>query len=223
MTSLEPAAVNSRKSARRRKRRHGKANALNGELAAILASPDARLGPAMQALPSDRHRAFVLALFQVRPGHGSRVRAVKMAGFGTTATTPHGWASLASIYANDDRVQRAIEEEGARRIVGTSPLAIRMLERLVEDPTHKDHARGLAMVIDRVHPVETTHRIDVDHHHHHRIEANEKTLARIQALTLLAGMDPAKLPPIIEGTFTKTLSPPVTAQPREDDHEHPDD
>jgi hypothetical protein len=44
-------------------------------------------GPAMAALPSDRHRAFVLALFEVKPGYGANVAAPKIAGFGKPTST----------------------------------------------------------------------------------------------------------------------------------------
>lgn len=224
MTLLEPAAGGRKKPARRRRKwQQGKPNKLAPELAALLASPEIEFGPAMKALPSDRHRAFCLALYQVKPGYGANVKAAKLAGFGTSTTSAKSWSALASLYANDERVQAALFEEDQKRLRASAPRAIRALQGLVEDPTHKDHARGIGMVLDRVHPVETTHHIDVDHHHRHRIEANEKTLARIHELTLLAGMDPAKLPPMIDGTFTKILAAPVVAQPREDDHEQHDD
>jgi hypothetical protein len=70
---------------------------------------DAKDGPKMQALPTDRHRAFVRALYQVRPGHGAAVKAAKMAGFGTAESSPQSMATIASRLKHDDRVLEAIE------------------------------------------------------------------------------------------------------------------
>ena len=38
---------------------------------------DANDGPAMLALPTERHRMFVRALYQVKPGHGANVKAAR--------------------------------------------------------------------------------------------------------------------------------------------------
>lgn len=211
-----------RRPKRRKKRRQGRPNVLNPELAALLASPEADFGPAMKALPSDRHRAFVLALYQVKPGYGANVKACKLAGFGTSTTSAHSWGSLATIYAHDERVQAAIFEEDQKRIRASAPRAIRALQGLIEDPTHRDHARGIGMVLDRVHPAETRIAVDHEHRHRHQIVATDKVLARIDALCRQAGLDPAALPPMIEGTFEKIEPPPpVPALPPriEADHE----
>src|SRR4051794_20858840 len=77
---------------------------------------DANDGPAMKALPSERHRAFVRALYQVKPGHGANVKAAKLAGFGTETSTPQSMATIASRLAHDDRVLAALHEEDQRRI-----------------------------------------------------------------------------------------------------------
>ena len=36
---------------------------------------------------------------------------------------------------------------------------------MVLDPTHRDHARACAIILDRVDPIETKHLIDVTHRH----------------------------------------------------------
>jgi len=120
---------------------------------------DAKDGPKMQALPSDRHRAFVRALYQVRPGHGAAVKAAKIAGFGTTESSPQSFATIASRLKHDERILEAIEEEDRKYIRASAPRAISALSRLIEDPKHKDHARGIGMVLDRVHPVEQVHNV----------------------------------------------------------------
>jgi hypothetical protein len=65
---------------------------------------DAQDGPMMKALPTDRHRAFVRALYQVKSGHGANVKAAKLAGFGTPSSSPQSMATIASRLAHDERV-----------------------------------------------------------------------------------------------------------------------
>lgn len=144
---------------------------------------DAQDGPAMQALPSDRHRAFVRALYQVKPGHGANVKAARIAGFGTETSTPASMATIASRLAHDQRIQAALYEEDQRHIRASAPRAIRALSNLIEDPSHRDHARGVSMVLDRVHPAETNHVVKVEHEAAPSMVATAEVLARIAALT----------------------------------------
>jgi hypothetical protein len=143
----------------RRKRGMGVPNKLDPSLAAALAGDDtgAEWGPAMKALPSDRHRAFVLALYQI--------------GFGTSRSSAHSWSAIATRLAHDERILAALYEEDQKRIRASAPRAIRALQNLIEDPEHKDHARGIGMVLDRVHPAETRYTVDVHHHIDHDAEA----------------------------------------------------
>jgi hypothetical protein len=124
---------------------------------------DAQDGPKMKALPTDRHRAFVRAMYQVKPGHGAAVRAAKLAGFGTPQSTPQSMATIASRLTHDPRVQEAFAEQDQLYIRASAPRAIRALSHLIETSSHKDHARGIAMVLDRVHPAETIHKMKVEH------------------------------------------------------------
>jgi hypothetical protein len=114
---------------------------------------DAQDGPAMKALPTDRHRAFVRALYTVRPGFGARVKAAKLAGFGCQHSTPQTMATIASRLSHDERVLAAIAEEDKKFIRSSAPRAIGALSRLIENPNAKDHVRGIAMVLDRTMPV----------------------------------------------------------------------
>jgi phage terminase small subunit len=159
---------------------------------------DARDGPAMKALPTDRHRAFVRALYTVKPGHGANVKAAKLAGFGCPTSTPGSMATIASRLAHDERVLEAIAEEDQKRIRASAPRAISALSRLVETPGHKDHARGIAMVLDRVHPVETQHTVKVQHDASPALVATAAVLKRISELAAQAGLDVNKLPPLID-------------------------
>jgi hypothetical protein len=166
---------------------------------------DAQDGPAMKALPTDRHRAFVRALYQVKPGHGANVKAARLAAFGTPDSSPQSMATIASRLAHDERVLAAIREEDEKRIRSSAPRAISALSRLIENPKHKDHARGIAMVLDRVHPAEQIHK--VDHLHTHDVTLGVKETAQImERIAELCAKFGAGLPPPmrqIEGTATE--------------------
>ena len=131
-----------------RKRPKGKRREL-----APLEPIEARDGPKMLALPTDRHRAFVRALYTVRPGFGARVKAAKLAGWGCPTSSPQSMATIASRLSHDERVLEAISEEDEKYIRSSAPRAIGALSRLIENPRHKDHARGIAMVLDRTHAI----------------------------------------------------------------------
>jgi hypothetical protein len=143
---------------------------------------DAQDGPAMQALPSARHRAFVCALYTVRPGWGASVKAAKQAGFGTPTSSAQSMATIASRLRHDDRILAAIAEEDQKYIRSSAPRAMSALVRLIENPKAKDHARGIAMVLDRTMPVEQLHTVK----HEHDVTANAmntaQTLQRIAEL-----------------------------------------
>lgn len=164
---------------------------------------EAREGPAMKALPSDRHRAFVRALYTVRPGHGAKVKAAKLAGFGTDVSSPASMATIASRLAHDERVLAAIEEEDKKYIRSSAPRALSALGRLIEDPHHRDHARGIAMVLDRTAPVQTQHTVKVTHDASERLVATAAVLKRIAELAARAGLDVGRMPPLIDVTPTE--------------------
>jgi hypothetical protein len=166
---------------------------------------DAIDGPMMKALPTDRHRAFIRALYQVKPGHGANVKAAKLAGWGQPLSSPASMATIASRLAHDERVLAAICEEDEKRIRSSAPRAISALSALVENPKHKDHARGIAMVLDRVHPVETTHHVKVEHDATPNFKETAQVLERIAEL---AAKFSVRLPSpnIIEGEIVETKS-----------------
>jgi hypothetical protein len=161
---------------------------------------DAKDGPAMLALPTDRHRAFVRALYTVRPGHGARVKAAKLAGFGTPQSSPQSMATIASRLSHDERVLAAIREEDEKYIRSSAPRAIGALSRLIENPNAKDHARGIAMVLDRVHPAETISTLNVRHDATPALKATADVLLRIAELAARAGIDVSKMPALIDAT-----------------------
>jgi hypothetical protein len=157
---------------------------------------DAKDGPAMLALPTDRHRAFVRALYTVRPGHGARVKAAKLSGWGTPQSSAQTMATLASRLSHDERVLAAIAEEDQRFIRSSAPRAMGALSRLIEDPRHKDHARGIAMVLDRTMPLETVHNVNLKHDATPAFKETAEVLARIAQLAEKFGV---RLPPRLVG------------------------
>jgi phage terminase small subunit len=162
----------------RKIRRPGKLNTLPEALPVV---DGTEWGPAMAALPSDRHRAFVLALYSIKPGHGAHVKAAKMAGFGSATSSAHSWAVIGSRLSHDEKILAAIHEEDQRRIRSSAPRAIRALQNLVETPDHRDHARAIGMVLDRVHPAE-------QHHVHEMHVTSDHTAEAIEELRVLKGL-----------------------------------
>jgi hypothetical protein len=169
-------------SKRRTRGRPGVPNTLAEPLALVEGT---EWGPCMKALPSDRHRAFVIALYQIPHGHGAHVAAAKLAGFGTSTSSIQSWSVIASKLAHDEKILAALHEEDQKRIRASAPRAIRALQHLIEDPSAKDHVRGIGMVLDRVHPAETRHVVDVHHHVDHDAEA-------VAQLRMLKGLNVAR-------------------------------
>jgi hypothetical protein len=170
---------------RRKRRKHRVMNTLAEPLPVV---PGTDWGPYMKALPSDRHRAFVLALYEVPLGYGAQVKAAKRAGFGSSTSSAKSWSVIASRLAHDEKIQAAIREEDEKRIRASAPRALRALGRLIENPGHKDHGRAIGMVMDRVHPAEQRHVLDVNV----RVDHDAEAVAQLRMLKGL-GVARAKL------------------------------
>ena len=155
----------------------------------------------MLALPTDRHRAFVRALYTVHPGWGARVKAAKLAGFGTPTSSAQSMATIASRLSHDERVLAAIAEEDQKYIRSSAPRAIGALARLIENPNAKDHARGIAMVLDRTMPLETVHNVKIEHEASSSMKATAEVFERIMELAARA-----RVPPMIDVTPQKVAS-----------------
>jgi hypothetical protein len=154
--------------------------------------PSPEWGPAMSAL-SEKRRAFVVALFDdaaPRKGQGLILWAAQLAGYGTPTSSKKSLGVIGTRIIHDDRVQAAIAEYSQRVLRAIPPEAIRALKNLIRDPKHKDHARGIAMVLDRADPVQTTHTIKVEDNRPPSIEVTQAVLDRIEALMHRAGLAP---------------------------------
>ena len=121
------------------------------------------LGPAMRALPKNKWRLYVEFYLLEKPGYGAQVNAAMRAGFFTEKTTPMNRARIASRLHHDERIQAALVEEGRKIVRGCAPDAAKALLELVRDKDHKDHARALGMVLDRVDPMVTRTDMNVVH------------------------------------------------------------
>jgi hypothetical protein len=161
-----------------RRRKVGKPNALAEPLMPV---DGTKWGPAMAALPSDRHRAFVLNRYELPPGWGCNAKAARAAGFGTSTSSAASMATIGCRLAHDEKILVAIAEQDKLRIRASAPRAISALQRVIENPDHKDHVRGVAMVLDRTHAVQQHHVVDVHHHVDHDGEAI-KQLRMLKAL-----------------------------------------
>jgi hypothetical protein len=140
------------------------------------------LGPAMRALPNDRWRAFVMAYVTGKPGLGAITRAAKLAGFGGKGGTSEHLRKQAWALSRDDRMIAAIAEEAKKVIRLGAPEAAAALLNLVRTPDHRDHARGVAMLLDRVDPTVSMHDVQVLHK---VVDADEEALEELRAVRQL--------------------------------------
>jgi len=155
--------------------------------------------PGMREL-SDRQKAWVLAYcFFVKPGRGSYVAATKLAGFGTATSSAKSWSTIASRIAQNPKILAALHEQSQKYIHASAPHAVQALVRLIHNPKHKDHARAIAMLLERTHPAETTHRVKVEHETN-VVVASADVLRRISELARAAGLDSVQMPPTIDAT-----------------------
>jgi hypothetical protein len=146
------------------------------------------LGPAMRALPNDRWRAFVefyvlgTLTNKARDNYGAQAEAVRKAGFGGPKTKPSTLAQIGWKLMRDDRIIAAVAEESRKLLRSGAPEAVRALRNMVNDPAHKDHARAVGMVLDRMDPVTTHQHIDVIHKH---VDPDQEALEELRALRQL--------------------------------------
>lgn len=145
---------------------------------------EAKLGPCMEALPTDRMRAFVYAMLD--SGCSNHFLAAKSAGYigneNTLRVTAHR-------LAHDERVQAALQEEARRRLMTGSILAVNALLDIVSNPAHKSRLQAANSILDRtgLHGL-----IEQKVTHEHTID-DKKAIARIRELALTLGVDPVKL------------------------------
>ena len=137
-----------------------------------------QLGPAMQAL-TERQRAFVRSLVTQRPGYGALTRAARAAGYCKDSKgAPANLAKHAHDLSRNEKVIAAIAEESKKVTRIAHPEAVSALLNLIRDPSHKDHARAVAMLLDRADPAKSKHSIDVTHRH---VDPDQEALEELRA------------------------------------------
>lgn len=126
---------------------------------------DYPLTPKLQALPSDKMRAFVIAYSHlVNPSQiGSQARAAGMAGYETEYLSQQAHALL-----HDDRILEAIREQDIKRLGVIGSKAIKALEAQVDSPTSKHHAKAVEMALERYIPSSK-----YIHHTHETVQSPE--------------------------------------------------
>lgn len=102
------------------------------------------LGPAMNALPNDRQRAFVCALLEY--GDNNHTRAAACAGYTGNDNTIRVTAHRLS---HDELVLAAMHEEASRRMNAGKVMATSKLLEIAADTTHKDQLKAVLSVLDR--------------------------------------------------------------------------
>lgn len=152
--------------------------------------PEAELGPAMRALPSDLWRRFVLVCNQpTATGKVNYAQAAQDAGFET-----ENRGSLAVIghrLAHDERVQAALLEEAKRTMGAALPVAMATVVSILLNPIAKnaEKLKAAQILFDRGGvPVRTEHEVKVVH-----TETRSQMIDRIIRLASDMGLDPAKL------------------------------
>lgn len=147
-----------------------------------------QLGPAMRALPNDRWRAFVefyvleTCTNKHKDNYGAQANAARKAGFGKPKTTPRAMAHIAWRLMSDERMLAAVAEESRKLLRAGAPEAVKAVKNGVRDPTHKDHARFVAMVLDRADPITSHQHIEVVHKH---LDPDQEALEELRALRSL--------------------------------------
>jgi hypothetical protein len=106
---------------------------------------------------------------------------------------------IADRLVHDDRVRSAISEYSRNVVRAISPKAVRAVRNLIRDPKAKDHARAVAMVLDRVDPIETTHTVKIEDYRPPTAEMTAAVMARIAELARQAGLP--SLPPPVDAEF----------------------
>jgi phage terminase small subunit len=112
-------------------------------------------GQLMSALTA-KQRGFVVALYDVRPGRGIATRAARKAGYGGT---PGSTRMAAFRLMHSEKIQAAISEFATALMPRMGLRAVRALSNLIEDASHRDHARAVGMALDRTQPL----TLKIDH------------------------------------------------------------
>jgi hypothetical protein len=140
-------------------------------------------GPKMLALPNDKWRNFVVALFDDgAPTKGLLLYAARMAGVGTPTSSSKSIGVMAARICHDKRTQQAIAEYSVAAVRGgLAPDVVRGIRNVVNDPRHRDHAKILSLVYSRLDPEQTLVKVQ-DERPAQFVAATKEVLDRIEAI-----------------------------------------
>jgi hypothetical protein len=171
-------------------------------------------GPKMSALPNDRWRAFVVALYDDDAplgGKGSGRRgspgllnwAVDQAGFKCKDQKTR--SVTAQRLATDPRTVAACAEYGQAKLrVGLSPMAYQAVKNMLGNPRARHHDKAIAAVLNRSDPIETTHNLRVEQTYVPPTpEMTAAVLERIAELARQAGLPQLPAPVVEDAEFSE--------------------
>lgn len=164
-----------------------------------MAESQPEYGPMMKQLPNDRWRRFVECVME--QGHRDATKASRDAGFEGTAESMR---TRGCNMMKDERILRAIHEEGTRRLKGTMLALAQNVHRELLDNPQTDPAvrlKGVQMVYDRAGLHATS---EVKHTHEH-IASDGDLLSKIARLAVQLHLDPA----VLLGNRVKALEAPT--------------
>jgi phage terminase small subunit len=151
-------------------------------VAVVRRNPDwGEYGPAMRAL-NTRQRAFVEFMLIEPPTYGAQTRAARRAGYGKAKTKNDDLVHIACALMRNEKILLAINEEARKLLRAGGADATKALLALVHDNTHKDHARGIQMVLARTDPEIDRHDFNIVHK---VLNPDEEALEELRALRQL--------------------------------------
>jgi hypothetical protein len=146
-------------------------------------------GPAMMALPNDRQRNFIIALYsEEAPRRGRLNWAVERAGFVNGSNK--GRSVTAQRLLHDKRIQKAAEEYSKGLIRALAPDTIQAVRELLGNPKSKHHAKAIAAIMDRVDPIPRGPLVHIENTNTTvNVQTGDAMLERIRFLAAKHGFD----------------------------------
>ena len=141
-----------------------------------------QLGPCMRALPNDRWRDFVFHLVTGPPAMAHRHALPDSLASARRTRIRTALTTSPTVMAHDPRTIAAIAEQSKLVVRAGAPEAVNALYGMIRNPDHKDHARAVAMVLDRTDPVVSQQNVNVTHR---VIDPDAESLEELRALRAL--------------------------------------
>ncbi|MGA8698027.1 MAG: hypothetical protein WB689_30180, partial [Xanthobacteraceae bacterium] len=116
-------------------------------------------------------------------GYGSVTQAARRAGYGRSDSKPASLSKQAHDLSHHPKIIAAINEEAKKVIRGIGHAeAAAAVMNMIRDPSHRDHARAVDMVLSRADPAISKQLIDVTHR---AIDPDREAVEEIKALRRL--------------------------------------